>query len=111
MASKTVLTMNTTCIEISREALENNIKFLRGLVGEEVIVSVVVKGNAYGHGIGNVIPVFEKAGIRHFSVFSSGGARRAFPHKSPGTDLMIMGYIADEDYEWVISSKRQLLRL
>ncbi len=96
--------MNTSFIEISRSALQNNIAFIRKMLGEEVTLSVVVKGNAYGHGIGNVIPVFEEAGITHISVFSSGGARLAFRFKKPGTLLMIMGYINEEDYEWVISN-------
>ena len=75
--------MSTSVIEINRSALENNIKFLRRHIGDHVIISVVVKGNAYGHGIDNVIPVFEDAGIGHFSVFSSNGARRAFRAMKP----------------------------
>ncbi len=96
--------MSTSVIEINRSALENNVRFIRKLVGNNVIISVVVKGNAYGHGISNVIPIFEGAGIHHFSVFSSGGARRVHSVMGANSSLMIMGYIDREDYDWVIEN-------
>ncbi len=95
--------MSTSVLEISRQALRNNIRFIREMVGNEVIISVVVKGNAYGHGISKVIPVFEEAGIHHFSVFSSGGAKRVSKVKKNETEVMIMGYIDPDDFEWVIT--------
>jgi alanine racemase len=97
--------MSSSVIEIDRSALTNNIRFIKNYIGDHVIISIVVKGNAYGHGIDKVIPIFEDAGIDHFSVFSSNGARRAFRVKKASTELMIMGYIEEGDYEWVIDNK------
>ncbi|HYW95090.1 MAG TPA: alanine racemase [Bacteroidales bacterium] len=94
--------MSSSVLEINRAALENNIRFIRQMIGDDVIISVVVKGNAYGHGLGTVIPVFEEAGINHFSVFSSGGAKRAFRVKNENTHIMIMGYVDPDHLEWVI---------
>ena len=97
--------MSTSFIEINRSALENNIRFIRKMLGDDVIISVVIKGNAYGHGIGKIIPIFEAAGIDHFSVFSSGGARRACRVKKESSDIMIMGYVEAVDYKWVIENR------
>jgi alanine racemase len=41
---------NTSVIELSKEALCNNLRFLKNRVGDERVYSSVVKGNAYGHG-------------------------------------------------------------
>jgi len=96
--------MSTSKIEIKSSALFSNINFLKGIYGENTRISVVVKGNAYGHGIENVVPVFENAGIDHFSVFSSGEAHRVLNVKSRKTCIMIMGFIDPGDLEWVISN-------
>ncbi len=96
--------MSTSKIEIKSDALQHNIKFLKRIYGENVRMSVVVKGNAYGHGIENVIPIFEEAGIDHFSVFSSGEAQRVIQVKSEKSCIMIMGYIETVDLEWIIDN-------
>ena len=98
--------LNTTStIEISRSALEDNIRFIKGILTPNVRLSTVVKGNAYGHGISYVIPLAEKAGVDHFSVFSSDEARRVKEVCSSESDVMIMGYIEDDDMEWVLENK------
>ena len=63
-------------ITLKREALQNNIRFLKKKLGEHVRISSVVKANAYGHGIEQIIPMFEEEGIDHFSVFDFGEAVR-----------------------------------
>lgn len=91
-------------LEISRSAVKNNLDFLRNLFGENVTISSVVKGNAYGHHIETYVPIAEEFGIRHFSVFSSDEAERALSAAKKST-IMIMGYLADEDLEWAVSNK------
>jgi alanine racemase len=97
--------MSTSIIYIKKSALHKNIQFIREYIGDEIKISVVIKGNAYGHGIEKTIPVFEEAGINHFSVFSSEEARRAFKVTSENTRLMIMGYTDDDDLEWVLKNE------
>jgi alanine racemase len=63
-----------------------------------------VKGNAYGHGIEHYVPLAEKAGITHFSVFSVDEAERVFNVKSASTELMIMGWIPPDKLEWAINN-------
>jgi len=64
----------------------------------------VVKSNAYGHGIKSFVPLAERFGITHFSVFSSAEAWRVFHVKSSDTRLMIMGWITRDEVEWAIQN-------
>lgn len=96
--------MSTSTIFIKKSALQKNIHFIREYIGNDIKISIVIKGNAYGHGIEKVIPVFEQAGINHFSVFSSEEAMKAISVKSKSTRLMIMGFTDDDDLEWVIKN-------
>ena len=93
---------NTSQIEISRSAFKNNIRYLKKLVGKEALISSVIKGNAYGHGVENILPLGEESGIEHFSVFSANEALDAYKVKKPETRLMIMGHIEDPELEWAI---------
>lgn len=89
-------------IELSKSALENNIKFIRKSFGSSVRFSSVVKANAYGHGIETFVPLAESFGIDHFSVFSAHEAERIKKICCAGSDIMIMGWIDPGDLEWVI---------
>ncbi len=95
---------NTSYIEISRTAYKNNIRYLKRIIGKEVRFSSVIKGNAYGHGVHNIVPLAEEAGIDHFSVFSAKEALDAQKVKSPYSQIMIMGLLDDEEIEWVIKN-------
>ena len=95
--------LHTSYIELDQKALASNLRFIRSLVGKEVLISSVVKGNAYGHGIGTLVPAIEKAGSRHFSVFNAEEAeevRKAISH--PDSQIMIMGMIENEALPWAI---------
>lgn len=90
-------------IELDKSSLQNNITFLKSLANGPVKYSSVIKGNAYGHGISNFIPMAEDCGIDHFSVFSANEAYKAVKHKlNPKSMIMIMGMIRDEELEWAI---------
>ncbi len=96
---------STSYIELSTEALANNIDFLRGIIGEGTRISSVVKGNAYGHGIQDFVPMAESLGIDHFSVHSADEAKEVFEvKKSLDTDIMIMGHIDNGDIKWAIEN-------
>lgn len=90
-------------IELSRSALEKNITFLKDYIGKDVVFSSVIKGNAYGHGIGHFVPLAEKCGVRHFSVFSSDEARQALRARTnEESHIMIMGMINNGALGWAI---------
>jgi len=92
----------TSSIHIDRDALRFNIEFLQKEMGEGVLVSSVVKGNAYGHDIETFVPLAEECGIRHFSVFSAHEAQRVHKSLKEPFPIMIMGAIEDEKLEWAI---------
>ncbi|MGW8314263.1 MAG: alanine racemase [Bacteroidales bacterium] len=96
---------STSYIHIGSESLANNVQFLKELVGVKTRISAVIKGNAYGHGVSVVIPTLEKAGIDHFSVYSSHEARDAHQYLSPRSTLMIMGYVHPTDMDWILNNE------
>ena len=93
---------HTSQIEISKSAYKKNIKYLRNLVGDQTVISSVIKGNAYGHGVKNIVPMAEANGLSHFSVFSAYEALQVCKVKSDKSKVMIMGLLDDEEIEWAI---------
>ncbi len=90
-------------IELSKEALQNNLRFILDLLPSTCTFSSVVKGNAYGHGIELYVPLAAACGINHFSTFSADEAydvNRALAD-SPA-HVMIMGDLDADAMEWAI---------
>jgi alanine racemase len=96
------MTNTTSYIEISKQAFEENLKFIHELIGPKVLMSSVVKGNAYGHGIEDFVQLATSCGVRHFSVFSTDEAERVWSATKGNVPIMIMGMIDPADMEWVI---------
>lgn len=95
---------NSSKIELNKAAIKNNVDFIKTLIGDHVELSAVVKANAYGHGIAQMVPELENHGIRYFSVFSSFEAREVHQATTVGSNIMIMGDIAKEDLSWVVEN-------
>ncbi len=89
-------------IELSQSGLKKNINFLRKKLGPHPRLSSVIKANAYGHGIPQMVKMLEKCGVDHFSVASAYEAEEALEHCSASSDIMIMGILYDQDVEWAI---------
>ncbi|MBN2616180.1 MAG: alanine racemase [Bacteroidales bacterium] len=89
-------------ITLSEKAVENNIEFLKKKLGPGVKISSVVKANAYGHGIEQVVPLFEKYGINHFAVFDYTEAERVCKSMSEECSVMIMGWIPNDRMKEVL---------
>jgi alanine racemase len=56
----------TSLIEISESAVAGNIQFLKKQFGENVLISSVVKSNAYGHGFSALCPLPKKPELTIF---------------------------------------------
>lgn len=95
---------NTSEINISKSAYRHNINFLKKVVGDNVLISSVVKGNAYGHGYEQIIRLAEENKINPFSVFSVFEAKEVKKYISKKSSIMIFGYISDDHMEWVINN-------
>lgn len=96
--------LHTSYIELSKQALNTNIRFLKTFLKEDTRYSMVIKANAYGHGIEDILPLIEECGVDHFSVFSVAEAQRAHEIKRKECDLMIMGWIDNDQLEWAIEN-------
>lgn len=94
----------TSLIEIERSALQSNLRFIRKLIGPTRKLSCVIKGNAYGHGIEEYVPLAEQCGVDHFSVFSADEAERVYNVKNPKSDIVIMGSVDDGALAWAIDN-------
>ena len=93
----------SSVIEISRKAYRANLRFLGGVLGPNVTMSSVVKGNAYGHGIELFVGFAEELGVRHFSVFGAAEAHRALGVvQNPETRLCIMSDVEGPGLEWAV---------
>lgn len=85
-----------TFIELNKNALAQNIKYLKKRIGKAKFVSVI-KGNAYGHGIEYYLPLAEECGIDSFAVSDASEAERAYNVKKESSNLMIMNMIDNSD--------------
>lgn len=94
---------HTSYIELSKSALTTNIQFIRKILGDTTLSSVV-KGNAYGHGIGSFCPMVYENGIRHFSVFGADEAYKLLSSVPKDITVMIMGQIENHQIEWAIEN-------
>ena len=89
-------------IELSRDALRGNLRFLRRIVGPDVQFCSVVKGDAYGHGIRQFVPMAEDCGVRRFAVFAATEAEAVLRARRTDCDIMIMGHIDPQDLSWAV---------
>ena len=96
---------HTSYLEISRSAYQHNLKFLKKLIGTDVLFSSVVKGNAYGHGIEVFVPLALSCGVDHFSVFSADEALRVHRIADGKAGILIMGMLDDRHMEWIIQNE------
>jgi alanine racemase len=95
--------LHTSYIELNKQALQENITFLKSLLPSAATrFSMVVKANAYGHGIEELLPMAEDYGIDHFSVFSVAEAMRVQKATCSISEIMILGFIDDDYLEWAI---------
>jgi alanine racemase len=91
-------------IELSSTAYKKNIAFLKANMGKKVIISSVVKGNAYGHGVKEFVTMAYQCGINHFSVFDVDEAKAVKEVLENKATIMIMGLVPDEDMDWVVEN-------
>ncbi|GGD16400.1 alanine racemase [Flavobacterium orientale] len=91
-------------IELNPDSYQNNLLFLKKMYGKNVILSSVVKGNAYGHGIEEFVTMAHKSGVSHFSVFDVAEAQLVKKQLPKKVTILIMGFVSDELMEWVIQN-------
>ena len=91
-------------IEINKTALGINLRYLKKRLGSSAKFVSVIKGNAYGHGIEEYLPLAEGFGVNYFAVFDAYEAELAVQIKKPDTSIIVMGRIDKEELSWAIEN-------
>ena len=91
----------TSWIEVSRTALEHNVALFRQVLSPGTTLLAVVKANAYGHGLEQVVSVCRGAGVEWFGVHAADEitALRRCGHAGP---VLAMGYLTEVQVEAVV---------
>jgi alanine racemase len=90
--------ISASSIELSESAYFNNLDLIEKWAGKKSTIFLVVKGNAYGHGINQIVPMAMKYGISKFAVFNYSEAIEVENASDGKAEIMVMGYIAENDY-------------
>ncbi len=80
-------------IEIDEAALRSNLRSFRQRLRPEVLLQIVVKSNAYGHGLEEVAAISAAAGADLFGVHTIEEAER-LARLALGRPILILGYLA-----------------
>lgn len=88
-------------IEVSKNAIKNNLQTFRNVAGKGNLIAVAVKANAYGHGIEEVSKLLVAEGADWFCVNSTEEAEvlRKINIKKP---ILIMGFAQKKDLTKVV---------
>lgn len=104
--------MNTdnlnTWIEISEETFAFNLDFFRKIIPEKTELSMVVKANAYGHGIKEIVELADRNGIRSYCVHTLEEALSLHKQKR-NCDVLIMGPVPPGLLSEVIKNRFRLV--
>ncbi len=97
-----------TWIEISRKACANNLSFFKKLIPPTTEFSVVIKSNAYGHGMLEMAGLTTKYGADSFCVHSLDEALllRKYGFRQ---DILIMGHVPLKRLDEAISGQFRLV--
>ena len=98
----------TSKIELSKSALKQNLAFIRDRIKPDTKLCCVVKGNAYGHGLGSYVPMAMKLGVKYFAVHSADEAYRIIQACETKPDLFIMGSVDGEAIRWAVEHEIEL---
>ena len=96
--------MSNSCFVISKSAFNSNIKYLTELT-DNVDFYLVLKNNAYGHGIQQIARLAVEDGISKFAVFSIYEAKKIIEVIDTHVEIMIMGFLNKNELEWAIEHK------
>ena len=85
-----------TWADVDLSAIEHNYIQVKRLVGKDVMLMVVVKANAYGHGTVEISQVLERMGAAYLGVATTDEAVRLRDHGIK-TPILILGSVLPEE--------------
>lgn len=90
-------------VEISRSAYGKNLSFFKKLIDDDIELTVVVKANAYGHGLPQIVQLALENNVRSFAVHSLEEALKV-KNIAAESEILIMGPIYPGDLEQVVAN-------
>lgn len=88
-------------IELSKDNLLHNVSSLRGVAKRGTKISVAVKGNAYGHGLSEVVKILDKY-VDYFQIDSIEELR--ILRKASKQKVLLLGYVQSGDLKEAIKA-------
>ena len=92
-------------IELDREAPEHNLRELRGGLKTDTILCAVVKANAYGHGVKQMVPLFRSADWFAVNSLEEGVQLRELGEKRP---ILVLGHVPLSELQEAVRHKLDL---
>ncbi|MGO1606449.1 MAG: alanine racemase [Brevibacterium yomogidense] len=89
---------STLRAQIDADALAQNVAAIRARIGERTLMAIV-KGDAYGHGLAQVVPTVLAAGVRRFGVATLAEALDLHEHLSRlpcGDEATVLFWLHDD---------------
>lgn len=96
--------MRDTQIKINLDYLEENIRAIRTHIGKDVILGLVLKGNAYGHGAPFMAKKLQEFGVQRFLVATLMEALQ-LRLENKAYHLMVMGHTPDAYLDLMVAHK------
>lgn len=93
-----------TWIEIDTEAVINNLRIFRKLVGPKVKISAVVKSNAYGHGLVDFSKIIEDSKLADFLAVDSIVEGLKLRRNGIKLPILVLGYVLPEMIESAVEN-------
>ena len=92
-------------IELSADALRNNLAFIHKAMRPRTKLCCVVKGNAYGHGIGTFTALAQRMGAEMFAVYSASEAFELKKQLTNSAEIYIMGDADGNALDWAVEQE------
>lgn len=81
---------------LDEDALRYNLRRIRQKIGKDVKLMAVIKSNAYGHGVKNLVPVMISEGVNAFAVACLSEALEV--RQMTDLPILVLGYTGESEY-------------
>lgn len=91
-------------ISLDKNALRENLRYIKSLLNPGVKYCSVVKGNAYGHGLVPFVKIAMDEGVDYFAVHAVEEAALLCDKISNPPTIFIMGFVEGKSLQWAVEN-------
>ncbi len=91
-------------ISLDKNALRENLRYIKSLLNPDVKYCSVVKGNAYGHGLVPFVSIAMDEGVDYFAVHAVEEAALICKEILKPPTIFIMGFVEGSSLQWAIEN-------